>query len=132
MDDVANSIFHFQFPFEPAGPSQAPRAQNGEEILPLWESHRIGCLFPVTLRPNFVSQATGMFDAIDTSKDRHPLEYSYRFFFMTNSDAEDGSNMDNTADDLFSTGSYLYRLFLIGCLVCYCVSGSFGTVEQFW
>jgi hypothetical protein len=57
-------------------------------------------------------QATGMFDAIDTSKDRHPLEHSYRFFFMTNSDAEDGSNMDSTADDLFSTGSNIFSCFL--------------------
>ena len=47
-----------------------------------------------------------MFDAIDTSKDRHQLEHSYRFFFMTNSDAEDGSSMDKTADDLYSTGLF--------------------------
>jgi hypothetical protein len=79
-------------------------------------------------------QATGMFDAIDTSKDRHQLEHSYRFYFMTNSDAEDGSNMDKTVDDLYSTGISTVNMLMLSqiCDLGFIVAGSFGTVEQFW
>ena len=48
-----------------------------------------------------------MFDAIE-SKERHQLDHSYRFFFLTNSDAEDGSCVDKTVDDLYSTGYFQF------------------------
>ena len=78
-------------------------------------------------------QATSMFDVQDDKK-THQLENSYRFYFVTKNDSDDGSIVDKTIDDLFSTGTLTLILLSsdVFLILYFSFTGSFGTVEQFW